>query len=184
MSRYDRGTGMESCLHCRGSLVRARREQERVVGDTCFMVRSPAAACKRCHAVFLPADGLAQIDLAVACELALRAPPSGEGFRFIRRALGLKAMDLALLLRVTPETVSRWENDQRMVDANAWISVGALALERASLPTQTLQRLVGLQKSKKLPRTVHLDPPAPASRGRASSPSSSKPASRRRPKVA
>lgn len=147
------------------------------------MVRGPAAACKRCHAVFIPAAGLERIDLAVACELAMRAPPAGEAFRFIRRALGLKAMDLAVLLRVTAETVSRWENDQRTVDANAWISVGSLALERASLPTATLHRLVGLQKPKKLPKTVHLDPPV-AARPKSQPPASSRPVSKRRPKVA
>jgi hypothetical protein len=143
------------------------------------MVRGPAAACKRCHAVFIPAEGLEQIDLTVAAELAMRSPPSGEAFRFLRRSLGLKAMDLAILLRVTAETVSRWENDQRTIDANAWISVGSLVLERAALPGQTLARLVSLQKTKKLPKTVHLD--LPANRDR---PAAAKPVSKRRPKVA
>lgn len=175
---------METCPHCRGSLVRARRAQGRIVGETCFMVRGPAAACRRCHAVFIPAAGLERIDLAVACDLALRAPPAGEAFRFIRRALGLKAMDLAALLRVTAETVSRWENDQRMVDANAWISIGSLALERAALPPETLRRLGGLQKPKKLPKTVHLDPPVPRSTKSQAPVSSSRPSSKRRPKVA
>lgn len=159
------------------------------------MVRSPAAACKRCHAVFLPAEGVARIDLVVASELAMRASPSGEAFRFIRRALGLKAMDLALLLRVTPETISRWENDQRPIDANAWITVGSLVLESASQAPETMQRLNGLQKPKKLPKTVHLDTSsARAAAGSAAAkghgqagqagPPSGKPVSRRRPKVA
>jgi hypothetical protein len=142
------------------------------------MVRGPAAACKRCHAVFIPAGGLERIDLEVACELAMRATPSGAALRFLRRTLGLKAVELGVLLRVTAETVSRWENDQRTIDANAWISVGSLVLERALLPTQTLLRLMGLQKAKKLPKTVHLDQGV---RGvRRSKPAASK----RRPKVA
>ncbi|HCF56532.1 MAG TPA: hypothetical protein DFS52_00855 [Myxococcales bacterium] len=34
----------------------------------------------------------------------------------MRRALGLRSRDLAELLDVSPETVSRWENATRPVD--------------------------------------------------------------------
>lgn len=36
---------------------------------------------------------------------------SGNEIRFLRKAIGMKAQDLAKFLDVTPETFSRWEND-------------------------------------------------------------------------
>jgi len=148
---------METCSQCAGSVARARREQTRVVDGTTFHVRAPALACKQCRAVFLPGDGLARVDLEVAAVIAMRAQPNGAVFRFCRRALGLRGLELAALLHVTPETISRWENDQRAVDVNAWVTIGSLVLERALHPPATLRRLLALQKPRKLPRTVRLE---------------------------
>jgi transcriptional regulator with XRE-family HTH domain len=44
---------------------------------------------------------------------------SGQDIRFLRRAIGVKAVDLAGFLDVTPETVSRWENGKELISTNA-----------------------------------------------------------------
>src|SRR5262249_34268170 len=44
---------------------------------------------------------------------------SGEEIRFLRKALGMKAVDLAKFLDVTPETFSRWENGAIPISTNA-----------------------------------------------------------------
>jgi DNA-binding transcriptional regulator YiaG len=43
----------------------------------------------------------------------------GRDIRFLRRAIGVKAVDLAKFLDVTPETVSRWENGREPISTNA-----------------------------------------------------------------
>jgi len=44
---------------------------------------------------------------------------SGKEIRFLRRALGIKAIDLAKFLDITPETFSRWENGAIPISTNA-----------------------------------------------------------------
>jgi DNA-binding transcriptional regulator YiaG len=44
---------------------------------------------------------------------------NGQEIRFLRRAIGIKAVELAKFLDVTPETVSRWENGREPISTNA-----------------------------------------------------------------
>ena len=60
--------------------------------------------------------------LEVAIAVARATVPhklTGKEIRFLRKALGMKATDLAHFLDVTPETVSRWENDRERITTNA-----------------------------------------------------------------
>jgi len=42
----------------------------------------------------------------------------GKEFKFLRKAIGIKAVDLANFLSVAPETLSRWENDKEPISTN------------------------------------------------------------------
>jgi DNA-binding transcriptional regulator YiaG len=44
---------------------------------------------------------------------------NGQEIKFLRRAIGLKAVDLANFLDVAPETLSRWENAKEPISTNA-----------------------------------------------------------------
>jgi transcriptional regulator with XRE-family HTH domain len=103
-------------------------------------------------------DVLERIDLEVATVLAMKGPLQGETLRFMRKALGLRGFELAALLGVTGETLSRWEHEQRPVDSMAWILVGSLVLEHAGRPPVTLRRLLAANEKKPtpLPKTVRL----------------------------
>jgi DNA-binding transcriptional regulator YiaG len=43
---------------------------------------------------------------------------NGREIKFLRRAIGMKAVDLAEFLDVTAETLSRWENDRELISTN------------------------------------------------------------------
>lgn len=43
----------------------------------------------------------------------------GQEIRFVRKAIGIKAVDLASFLDVAPETISRWENAREVISMNA-----------------------------------------------------------------
>ena len=131
---------MKTCEGCEGRVTRTRKQEVLVVSGRRFVVSLPARACRSCG-VQADAASLERIELEVACELAREGPASGETFRFMRKALGMRAMDLADLLGITPETVSRWENGQRLVDRSAWIALGSMVLEKARRSTATVQRL-------------------------------------------
>lgn len=147
---------MQKCSQCGGALAPAKKEQVCIVEGTRFVGSVPAYACRECRSAFLPGRALEAFDLAVACELAERAEPSGERLRFLRRALGLRSLALAALLRVTPETLSRWEREQRKVDVMAWITVGSLVLEKAGRAPATAERLTRLSRRSTLPKTIQL----------------------------
>jgi len=103
-------------------------------------------------------DGLTcSAEIAQAAELSIAAtiaegPPSGEGFAFIRKALGLTATRLGELLDVRAETISRWENEASSFDRATWLALGDLALERAGRTMSSLARLERLAQGTDAPK--------------------------------
>jgi putative zinc finger/helix-turn-helix YgiT family protein len=70
--------------------------------------------CKNCGEEEVSIPAIEALHCAIANALASkdqRLQPSEV--RFLRKYLGLSGRDFASLLRVTPETVSRWENPKR-----------------------------------------------------------------------
>jgi DNA-binding transcriptional regulator YiaG len=59
----------------------------------------------------------------------------------MRKELGLKATELADILNVSPETVSRWENGAAAVDRIAWILVAEVVRQPDATRAATLERL-------------------------------------------
>ena len=84
---------------------------------------------------------LAAAELAIAARVASEAPPSGEAFGWMRRALDMKASELARLLGVRPETISRWETGAVDVDRGAWLHLGGLVLEQLGKPMDLRARM-------------------------------------------
>ena len=108
-------------------------------------------------------DGLTcTLETARAAEIAIAAavaegPPSGEGFAFIRKALGFTAARLSELLGVRSETISRWENDASSFDRATWVALGDLAIERAGRKLSSLARLERLADGVDPPKHQKLD---------------------------
>lgn len=145
---------IKKCASCGGLLTASRKRQTHAVAGRELVITVATATCRSCGAVFLENKSLQRAELELACELALHGPVSGGAFRFLRKSLSMRAVELAALLAVTPETVSRWENDQRVVDKAAWLALGSLVLESASRKPETLARLRALRGgSDALPET-------------------------------
>lgn len=91
----------------------------------------------------------------IACSVA-HDQPSGEGFRYMRRSLGLKAKQLGALLGVRAESVSRWENARICVDLHAWVLLGILVFESQGRVYDVRERLLALQEGIEKRRRVLL----------------------------
>ena len=130
----------KKCADCDGRSSPTRQQQLVIVAGRRFVVTLPAQSCRSCGVRVDPASR-ERMEIEIACELAREGPAVGETFRFMRRALRMRALDVAELLGITPETISRWENEQRSVDRAAWIALGSIVLERARQSTSTLERL-------------------------------------------
>lgn len=135
---------MKRCVQCKGLLERVERDERLDVAGRTFIARLPAYSCSSCGEVLVSGALLARFELAAASALAQEGPIHGESFRFLRKALGMRAMDLAALLGVTPETVSRWESGKHELDRSTWATVGALVLDHLDQRNTTQERLRAL----------------------------------------
>ena len=71
--------------------------------------------------------------------------------------MGLKGLELARLLQVTPESLSRWENGKREVDRSAWILLADLVIDQVAGTKVRRERLEAMATSQKIPKTVRVD---------------------------
>ncbi len=131
----------------------ARRDIDgrRFTGDV------PARKCTSCSELLISGPGLGAFERAITLELARGGEVGPEGFRWLRKAAGLKAVRLAELLDVTPMQVSRWENGRKPLERRAVALVSALALEQVDCKAATRAVLEALAAGKKLPKSVRLD---------------------------
>ena len=116
----------------------------------------PARKCTSCGELLISGPGLGAFERAITLELARGGEVGPEGFRWLRKAAGLKAVRLAELLDVTPMQVSRWENGRKPLERRAVALVSALALEVEG-KAATRAVLEALATRKKVSRSVRLD---------------------------
>lgn len=145
------------CIACGDDGLQAASHPEslEVAGHT-FTGAIDARSCARCGEVYLDGPAVEQFELRVAACLAEAGIDSGEAFGFMRRALGMRAVELADLLDVAPETISRWERGQRGVDRGALAVLGGLVTDAVEGRTATADRLRALKTPDTLPTVVDL----------------------------
>lgn len=106
-----------------------------------------ARRCRDCKEVFFTAQEVASFDLQVAEKLMEMGAKTGLGFKFARKAVGLRAADLAALLDVDVATISRWENDKIPSDRAALATLGALVRDKRQGSSATLAQLRALREA-------------------------------------
>lgn len=152
---------MKRCYQCKGDKLDATTvEESRTVAGRTFTGTVPAIRCASCGELYYPGPALEALDLEVAGELARHGEASAEALRFMRKALALKASEIAELLDVTRETVSRWEHGQQPVERRAAALLSAMVRDKLDGRTSTLDSLRALLKPDPLPTLVRLVPHA------------------------
>jgi DNA-binding XRE family transcriptional regulator len=119
-------------------------------------VAAPARRCVACGDVHVDEVVLARVRLSVGCALADRGVHSGDALRHMRKALGLRAADLARLLDVTPETVSHWETGKVLPARAAFVAVAAMVEDALDGRTTTRDRLAALAERPSVPRALEV----------------------------
>lgn len=98
-----------SCTKC-GAVVEAREDQAvaRFQGEEILFQRVPLGVCTGCGERFFPARSARLLEQAtVLCSAAV--PTTAGGLRALRDALKLSREALATKLRVSAQTIFRWE---------------------------------------------------------------------------
>jgi DNA-binding transcriptional regulator YiaG len=158
-------SGERRCAACHGELEDCTEtlSVELPRSDVTAQVSAPAARCAGCGVVRVEPEVRARADLALARALADAGAHGGDAFRVMRKALALRAADLARLLAVTPETVSHWETGKALPARCAFATLAAMIEDALGGRRSTRDRLEALAEGRPLPRTVAaaLDPLIP-----------------------
>lgn len=110
--------------------------------------------CTRCRETHVPPSVVQEFALAVAAELADRGVRTGEAVRHMRKALGLRAADLAGLLDMTPETISHWETGKAPIGRAAFVVLGAMVQDVLEGSSRTRDRLAALDGARPRPKVL------------------------------
>lgn len=150
---------MKRCTTCeKGRLERVDQEQSLTVGGRTFAGTARGERCQECGATFVDGAEVEAFEEGAAYELAKDGPVSGETLRFLRTAgLGMRSGELARLLDVEPETLSRWENGKIAMPRVPWATVAAMVIERREGQHETLDRLRALAEPKPLAKAVRIE---------------------------
>ena len=135
---------MKRCVLCDGSLKKTLTKYTRSFGSHRIAIDLPATACTKCGEDYVSGEVLLRADLLTASALPGAGIATGEAFKFMRKALGLRAADLAEMLSVDAATISRWETGKGPVDRAALATLAAAATERLAGGEATLGRLRAL----------------------------------------
>lgn len=138
---------IDACSFCSGK--RFRRVLARhpfPLGGRIYEVVVPKRVCVKCGEGYLHFNDVRAGAKRVAAELARKGPVTSAGFKFMRQAIELHAVELARRLGVTPGTVSRWENAAGPVDRAAWMTLGSIVLDTLEGKDETLERLRSLDE--------------------------------------
>lgn len=129
-----------NCYKCGTPLRAVRVTYEFDVGDTEFAADIPGFLCPNCGEEL--SDGAAMVKRELEAAVLLTSyKPFPQAIGFCRGAIGLRAKEFAELVGVAPETVSRWENGVREIDAAAWGLLCNMVLDASAGNTTTLDRL-------------------------------------------
>ncbi len=126
---------------CEGRLVPSTYLARRKVAGRRFELEVPATRCPECGRESIGVKEARKVSLHIAEDLALHGPPSGAAFRHLRKTMQLSAKEVAELLCLRPETVSRWEKGKRNADPRVVVLLGTIFLEHIDGKSTTFDRL-------------------------------------------
>ncbi len=89
------------CVACQKPMREGTVLHEFVVSGVKLRGNMPAKTCT-CGEQIVASDALAALELAAAHALGHHGVRTAEAFRFMRKALGLRAVDLGALIGVEP----------------------------------------------------------------------------------
>lgn len=145
---------MKQCVSCNAQRLRRVELSDSVsFGAIDFDGVVSGFRCEACGEEYIDGPEVQRFEMAVAEWLAQHGAATREAFRFMRKAIGVSAADLAGLLDVSVETVSHWETGKHALPRNAVAIVGAMVLDHANGSSATIDRLRMLRDRPSLAKT-------------------------------
>ena len=148
---------MKKCVTCgqRGTFHKGLVPHSIHVGDYEFAGKVVASICPNCRESYVSYDSLGEFEQNVADKIIRSGMRTGSSFRFLRKTIGLSAVELARIIGVRPESISRWESGRRVVDRGAFFELESLVAESASGERPSVRSMIdALNSPKELARRV------------------------------
>ena len=101
-------------------------------------IEASGTRCQACGETLFDLPEMKRQEREIAKKLAARGVRTGNEFRLVRKVAGLRAIDVAAMLDVTAETVSRWERGTVEIPRAAAYVLGDL-LEHPKLARERLE---------------------------------------------
>jgi putative zinc finger/helix-turn-helix YgiT family protein len=148
------------CPSCKGrDFTEEKLEETREVSGYTFTAYLSVYKCVSCSETLFHLEEIGKFEREISGWLAKEGILSGEAFRFMRKTTGIRAKELARLLDLTPETLSRWEKGHRLPDKKAMMVMGALVLDSLKGEETTMKRLQRLGSSSRAGKSIDLNAP-------------------------
>lgn len=148
------------CVECGSEMMTGKAHHEFFVSGVRVVGSLPSATCPQCGAGAVEDDSVRALELSAADALARRGVRTGEVFKFMRKALGLRAADLGKLIDIDPTTISRWECGHQDPDIRAFALLAEMVADQIHGRTETRDRLEALTRPQDS-RPSFLELPAP-----------------------
>jgi putative zinc finger/helix-turn-helix YgiT family protein len=148
---------MNHCTNCgKLELVAGRQPITRDVGDRTFDGLVQGWSCPACAELYYDGADLGAFEEAVAKWIAEHGVRTPEELKFMRKAVGIRATELAAWLHVTPETISHWETGKHAPDVVTRSTIASIVLDTLRGESATRDRL-RVQGEPEGTRKVRLD---------------------------
>lgn len=148
---------MKRCTNCESTnLVAGKQAFTLDVGERSFDGGVQGWHCEACGEQYYDGPELEQFEQLAAAWLAEHGVRTPEELKFMRKAVGIRAADLAGWLGVTPETVSHWETGKYVADIASRSAIAAIVLDTLRRETTTRDRLHAQEKPADT-RKVHIN---------------------------
>lgn len=128
---------MKTCPLCKKGTLRPWSGTIELSG---LEVTAKGVRCSACEEIIFTGDEVDRHQRFVVDEFVRRGIRRGHEFVWVRKMLSLRANEVAALLDVTPETVSRWEHDVIPIPRLAAFALGEL-YERPRVTRAKLEAL-------------------------------------------
>lgn len=128
------------CPNCKKD---ALRDWEGHITRMGIEIAAHGRRCSACGEILYDHEEVGRQEQELAAALVQRGIHTGTEFAFVRKAAGFRAVEIAELFGVRPETVSRWEHGEGEIPRTAAYALGQLYMH-PKLTRQSFEALAAM----------------------------------------
>lgn len=106
---------------------------------------------KRKEGLTFTMSDLLRVEQTIAVRLAILGIATGESFKYMRKTVGMRANEIAGLIGIRAETISRWESGGLPVNRSAWCWLAVLVAENSGFRMSALTPMLSASMRKSVP---------------------------------